>query len=571
MSITKAREIIEKPGCGITVGVVLVLAFILSMVFNRAPSASQREHDEEGATLATVGSTRITDGQFRQATNNLLEQRSMFGSGASLVAQTKAEVISGLVEQALRVQLLMDKGANVSDEQIMKAAEGEIDSEFERQRIQLMMQGQVKPEDLDKEFEKRLGMPVAEAKKRSLENLRQALKDSGKRAQIVRELATALLTQIEENSIQVNDEDVRKAQSTYVLKPIQITGAGAKSKAEAALKEIKGGLAFDQAMDRYSKYPVEKGKAEHEARQRLQLASIQANPAMKALENLKPGELSEVIGSDENATIYQLEKVEPLAAAEYDKNKAGYRQSYVQTLASARLAQQVDELKSKVQWQSEGHKLLFEVWNASVDAKLDSQSKLAKLKELAKASYAAMNSGTGGDAAADAAFLAISSIWQQGKDADRKELAAERKAVWQQMIEREGDIALALDLATTMIEEKSPEAATMLLNAAQMNQQFEAANQSYYNEILAKLNEAKTAKLVTEEQEREIQVELERWRKGKAEEERMKAEAAKAQEELEKKDKAAQEEARKREGEEKKKNAPPSSPSAPPAPATTGR
>ena len=542
MSITKAREIIEKPGCGLTVGIVLVLVFAIGFILQGQFGAQQAAQQEAGARtpIATIGDFVVLDEAVRMQEAFSREQFAMFRGNPNPVQESeiKAQALAEVVQKGLRLQLGKDKGIQPSDADIKKTVDMQVETDFMR----MAQQSGIPPQQFEQRFKEQTGLTLAEAKKKELEARAERLAtDPDFKSDMASLAIDPLLKAAEAKKIKATDADVLKSNATLYLKPIQIDpaeGTTPKQKADKVLAEIRAGLSFEAAMDKYSDYAVAAGKKKSTAESQLSMQSVLLDERLAPLKDLKPGQVSSVVDVGSVALIYKLVKVENLAKKEFDKNKKMYTDRYVNTLASKSIGEQIEKLYGRIKWESEGYKLLFEAARTARDPKLTPTAMKARFKKIAADASQPVDE-IGQDAADAARLFAGSMYWQSATPAEKQAMRKERIAMLREVAE--GEIDLMLELIDLLIAEKDPDAGTFVLSAVQTNQDFDDASTANIKKITERFAKAKAAKLVTPEDAKSIQDQLDLWKKEKqqddldkkkqAEEDRKLQEAEKKQQE----------------------------------------
>lgn len=575
MSISKTRNFIEKSGCGLAVGIVLVLVLALTFVFQGGPAMQQDDPASRGVPIAKIGDYSITDFEIASA----VEQRQRSYQTAVPPIQEAfdtAEALSESVRRGLTYHLAKQKGINPSDEQIIDSIKGQIMSDV---RMQLMSTGAL-PFDADENkfreaYRKQTGQDFDEAIEKDLANIRERMEIPQVRATLAASAAGPLLHTAIQNSLNPTDEEVRKAQGTLVTKSILFKAdPNAQKQAEDVLKQIKGGLSFETAMDRYSTVTPPKMQRKSQVTENLPAFTVMTTDAYTSLREMKPGTVSDVIPTFEGPKIYKIVSFKEMPKAEYEKGKANFKQQYVSTMAATELSKQLDAAADKIQWESDGYRLMHEYTTVVRDRELSQAEKSAKIQAIHKqAKEVEASDDIGQNVAALVRYATLEDMWREATATEKTALRDERIEVLKAAFERAPDITLAFELSDLLAEKKEKEAGTFLALAAESNQDFEPQNQGYFTQIASKLQKLKGQGLITPEDEERVKQEQARWREGKLAYDKDLAE----QKELERKE---AEEAKRLEAEEKKKQAEaekakktppaPGNNAAPKKPATTG-
>lgn len=541
MSINRTREIIEKPGCGLTIGIILVAVFAIGFFLFGQRGQNQSQEEGQKPVVAMIGEYTV----FEDALRNAVESNAQKEDSMLKTATDRATALRQYVEKGLRILLARDRNIRASDDQVMKAAE----SVTELKRTILRFRG-LTDDQINSLYKSRTGKTFDELKREDLDNVKKRLGNPAVRLEFEAEAVAPLLREAVGKGLPVKDEAVRKANDALVFKGISIEpkkGVSAKRGAGQVLAQIQGGMTFEAAMDKYSARPAEKGKKKSEAQDEQTRLAISNNTILKPIGDLKPGQTTGVIESGQSAYIFKLVKIKKLSEKDYKLNKDRYRSEYVRPLADKEVEKLLEQAARRVQWKSEGYRLLYETQAAtSGNASKDAQKKA--LKKIADES-AGVGEDVGMDAARDARLIAVEKLWELSSPAERTKLRPLRIEVLQEAAG--GDIDLTLQLVGLLMEEKNKSVGQYLLEAAQTNQDFQQTNVDNNKKIVDAVAKAKKANLLSPDQEKEIQQVLDQWKKDKAAEEEQKRKDAAEEERLRKADEKARKAAEQKKGQTK--------------------
>jgi acid phosphatase family membrane protein YuiD len=540
---------------------------------------SSRQHGPEQAqsrTAFTVAGTPVPAEIVSQGVDAQLQgQMRQFGAMADMLgptfeAGTYARVLNGLIDQAAYLPLAKKNGVDLGDAALLKAAERQLDEEAAAQREQAEMTGQLKKGATDKDWDdflkKNVGKTFAEIRQMRLDGVRKALADASQRDSAMISLARPALEQQLASKMNVSDEQLRKSFENVTYKRVLLkTGVPGKTpdeRAQAALKEIQGGLKFETAIDRYSNELPTPGKKLSETTNTASGSALATDPQFKALADLKAGQVSGVVDVPEGKAIYKVVSRTPNVPKDFETKKEDYRRKAVADLVKADVDRQLKELKASgnlVQFSAPGYRALYEYSLMTGDNPMAPVADLAKAQQIYNQAKQAVQKNEGYDAraAALAQYAALDSMYNAA-GSNKESLRQARIDTTLALLETSESHKLRMDLVELYVEAKQNQpAAEQLLTAARNNTSFDETGQRRSQEIGAKRQELKSKGILSAEQERMILDEERRWQKDKAETDRLAAEQKRMEEELRKQAEA-----------EAKKNAA-TKPGTTPAPGTT--
>ena len=512
------------------VSIVIAIVFIVGIfAIGGGGRGSQPTPSEIDQTpIAQVGDYPITIGRLTSAVREGVQTRVQQGMEPSAVleAQLLAEELYFDVHRGLQLQLARERGLRVTDELILREIENDMERQIEQARFQMIINGQLKPDSSEKDFQdafqKQAGVDTATYKKRQLDAAREVLKDEQRRAILAASAVPAALIESYTKKLNPTDDEVKKSLATLQVQKIVLKDRGTKDPMERAkeiLAEIKGGLSFDTAINRYSEAEVFSPNQQKTSSEPLSMATVLADPTYSSLKNAKVGDVSEPIRTRDGVTIYKVTEIKNDQAKDFDKNKQMHREAYVRTLANLQVANDLQEMgkSNVVKWESEGYRLLY-AWAAlSRDQNQPPKDELIRQYEnIAKQAeaVAAKEDPLGGQQqAALAQYLAVDSIWQLLSREEREARREERVESIRKALEHGESLELLLELADLLADMKSKEAADVLLRAAKNNFDLGNFGQSTKLRIGGMITKLQTSGLLTSEQLTALIGEQERWQK----------------------------------------------------------
>jgi len=304
LSISKVHELIQNKGCVWTVSILMILSMVVGSFAMCGRADRFRGADERtnpSAVVAKVGEYEITE---RLIQTELERGGSMYGGLGNLPPnfqlQIQAGVLRGTVGNVLQLEMAKKYGIEPSDADVEKLVASQVDQEIAQMKQQYIMQQRLKPDATDAEFaamfKKEQGQDIADVKKKALDYNKELL-SSGKDMRIPAAaiaVGQPLLDAIKRN-LTLTDEELKKTYDTFEFKRITLTKGDTAAKAQKILAEIKGGLNFERAIDRYNEDTPDPKKKASEKIEPLGRVSIRGFDAYRPLESLKPGEVSEPI------------------------------------------------------------------------------------------------------------------------------------------------------------------------------------------------------------------------------------------------------------------------------------
>ncbi|MBS1724062.1 MAG: hypothetical protein JSS66_14045 [Armatimonadetes bacterium] len=429
--------------------------------------------------------------------------------------------------------LAKQRGIKVDEKVITNVFNKQFKTSLDGQKMQLVQQGKLKAGATDAEFaaefKKLTGKTPDEMHKDNLADLLAKLKtsDGPKIEKAVTGLALADSYEVTTN---VTLDQLKQEFETLNIKRLTFSDPKMKPEdkkkaADSALAEIKAGLKFDDAMARY-------GKGQPTAPIGYTRMIIGLNPALKPLLDLKPGGVSDVMDEFGSYSIYYLVDKKQNLPADFDKNKDQYLSQFKSEEVRKAVTKDLDALKkdSTLKWSNEACHIAYQVYESERNpGQLNREQKAAKMKELSDALGKLQVTDVLGQrmrilgryAAFEAYFLATPQEQQ-------KDLLEERSRVLEEVttITESTDLRLAIyDNYVRMADyEKAGDA---LLEAARNNsgtdQNSVGANSSIVSKVTAAKKDGKVSKEILEE----IDNELARWRKERAEEAKQETEKPK--------------------------------------------
>lgn len=505
--------------------------FVVTGTCKSGPPAQQFTPGQP-VVVAKVGSYAITTDEI----DTMMKQQGALTNPQD-EAMAYENVLKGIVTEALTLQLAEKSGIPLTDADLEKQAEAAIDQQLSMTKLQLVMQNKLKPTATDADFQaevqKETGVDFKTFRAQRIKAITDQIKDPATRPQMAAGLGRPILEAAIVSKLNPSEDEVKKSFEVLETKRIYVKGSDATATLNKALSEIKAGLSFEAAMNRYSNDIPSPGKTVSESTTTVSAAMMGVEPAKKALLDLKPGEVSGVIAEDQGASVYKLISVKSNLPKDYEQRKAEYKNSYAQTLARNQVDKDLADLEktTKIEWQSKGYKAIYDLRTALENHGSNEDFKKA-LQAVEQEASAANNDSVGEKVAGLANYVASNTLWSMATDAEKKAMLDSHVDAINQVLEYSESTDLRLELCTLFMQmKKGPEAARSLIEAARNNNDVSDEGQRSYNAIMSMESKLKAAGLLAQGDEKALAVELDRWRSDKADAEKAIADQKKRDEE----------------------------------------
>lgn len=319
-------------------------------------------------------------------------------------ARDLAFIARQMANRAVVADMASKRGLTVSDEDRNKARDKEVDSQILQYKYQLISSGSIKPEATEAEFaeavESTTGRSLDQWKEQIAGKFNENLQDPAIREGIDFSILSEKLLEAYKKEVKVTDDDLKKGFDTYQFKRVHAEIIDMKTgqpltpeeqdekrkKIEKALAEIKGGLAFEEAMRRYSEDPLPKGKTD-KGEQTVDLAysNLTFDASYGPLLKMKVGDVSPVIMTSTGPAIFKLYKISPKVPADFEKIKESVREGRIREVATRKLYDDSVEQMKKVVYESPLFKALVD-WSESM-SKPEYLADPAAKKKLVQAAF----------------------------------------------------------------------------------------------------------------------------------------------------------------------------------------
>ncbi len=519
MSISTTRNFIEKSGCGIVFAVVLAVvmgATFFSSCGQQDPAATTTP--EGGPAAATIGSTKLTLGQFEQQSEKALNQqqqriqamgeaaKDFEGFSSADRATFFVRAVGDLITAAVNVELANQKKIPLTDASIKAEAMKQFQAQIDAQKQSFIQQGTLKADatqaDLSAAFKSNFGMTLEELNQQQSNMYDEMLKNPEDRLLLAGGAAQQGWIDAKAKELSVSDEDLNRVFDTVRLKSIvfqEQVKQDRTAEAEKVLAEIKSGaITFEAAMEKYSSAPLQEGKKKKsENEDVLAWQFLLADKNYGPVKNLKPGEISGVIPGVDGPILYKMIKVEGNKPADFDQRKAFYRENHLKFLANNEYFTAFRASRFTIpKFENKGIELVFK-YHTLLNDPNEEQDYVGLAAEAAEASAKDPMSRR---PAAIARFLSLRRVFLRMTPEQQAPLKSAYIESLQGFLEIGENASLRMELVDLLVGQKSASAGAQLLQVANANGTFGPQGQKINQDIFAKLTELEKLNLVTSEE-----------------------------------------------------------------------
>ena len=485
--------------------------------------------------VLTVDGKPVTYGQVAGQVDTFMRQIGG-QSDPEFDFQITSSILGAVIDQQLMANMAAERGIQVEESEVMAGESERIDADIRSLRLQYVSQGELKESateaEFQKHFEETTGQTTAEYKQQRLDQIEEQLKDPAFRRAIFDNYAMQELQKSFFDSATATEEEVRRSYQNLMLLRITFDNQDKSLEertveANQALAELKAGRDFLAVQKKYMKNPITEPA-------QFRVTDVEANPALKPLASLKPGQYSAVITEFGIPNIYKLVEIKSDAPDDLSTNLSVYSETVRREKANKALQEAVDKARkgAKVVWKSKGYGNIYEVSQLRLHEGMTEAQAKERLIAIMKDDLPPTDDPAGPRPFVIARYAAMRQLDPQLTADERKEHLQSFADVVVATLDHYESASLRLQLVDLHLElGQNEEAAQQLLTAAENNSGFEPANADNFSLINAKLSAMEAAEKISDEDALAIRDVLVRWNeeKNKAEEE-----AKKAQEELEK-------------------------------------
>lgn len=530
MSITSARNFIEKSGCGVITAVLLAAIMGMSLASGQCNRAQQAEPTDQsqGPVVVKVGEMSITAGALDAIAQDDLRRReeqmaaqfqgkAFDGFNSLQKAQFFRDAMGTTIDGAVTIQMAKDKGIQLEDSALLDKFMGEVTSQISQLRNQLTQSGQLPANATEEQYLAKFkeltgGKTPEELVSYNRTRLAEQLKDPILSIPLKGQGAQMLWLDKEEASTKVSDAELDTIFDTVQLKSIVLNQAPRQNRtpdAEKILAEIKSGkISFEDAMDKYSEKPLPKDKKKHsETTDMLAWQFLLTDPNYGVVKNLKPGEVSGVIKGVDGPIIYKMiSKKSDNEPKDFATNKEFYRTNHIKFLANVKFYRELKDARDKMaKFSDEGVHALYRVYILERDPNLE-QDFLAIVEDAAKIPESNRS-------ATIARLLAGNHVWRslQGSAKTKFEDTNYIPAVVNFLAVFGPNPNLNITLVNFYAARKDAKAGEQLLAASIANSSLSDAGKAMHDQIQTKLKELQAAGVIKSDVAAQITANLAKW------------------------------------------------------------
>lgn len=531
----------EKPGCYLTATAVMVIG-IAGTSFAQCNRAKGQQDQMQGVRapepIATVGDY-VIDAVTVERTASSSVGGNLGTLPPSEQGQVLATSLTNQVREAALVEVAKQHGIAVSDSEALKAVSDQIDGTIASAKIQLQMRSHSKQLPTDAELDAEIaktGKTTAEIRKQALDDAKTALANPATRGPLIAPIAAKKLDESVAAGIKMTDDELKATYDSFEFKRILFKPAPGKSpaaEAEKVLDELKQSKdPFEKFMDRYSQDAPEPSKKLSESITTVPYSQLQQDP-MSKLKVLKPGQTSEVLSLPEGATIYKLIAIKHNVPKDFDKTKETIRTSAAKAKAAEQLSATIEKAadSATIKWTSPGYHALYDWLKASqAAAKQDkgTKDKALGIVEKEAADAAGKEDPPGHKAAILAQYLCVKALYDDAADNERKAVAQRLVPAIQAVVDETSDLSIQVELVDAYLElSDGKNGVEALKQLAQNNTNLDFSGQGIWNDVNARMLKLKTAKLLSPEDEKQLQDIQAKWKSDKADQDKTAAADAK--------------------------------------------
>lgn len=455
---------------------------------------------------------------------------------AQMQAQYLAQTVKQFVDDGLLISAARKKGINVAQSELKALFTQNLNDSIAEAKKGLVTQGKVKQgaseQEIDAAFKSVYQQTPKEIVDSRAEQLDQALADPATLPQMMAQAVRDKFNKSLSAEVKITDVDLAKLTSEYVLKGITLTDPkNPNADTSAKAKEIKAALAsgtsFEAAMEKYSTTPAppdgkrKKSDVSFPAR----VSTLEQNPMYAPLLKLTVGDVSEPIKIGSTEQIFKLVRIDKMKADMFAKQKEDLRKQLINDKV-AKMVQdaQIAEAKAGiVKWSGIGLEQIYTFARLAMEPEFfnDRAKYKAELQKLVDSPAADGKDPDQYRASILAHYAAIEALNSTATEEEKKKLAPQRLEMISQVLNVADGPELHLTMAEIHASTKNKAAGQALFEAAKRLRDPGFAGQSVFGDISTRMVKYKAQNLVSSEDEKNIQTELDRWTTDKREYDKM--------------------------------------------------
>lgn len=527
---------------------------------NRPDLSPEFRRMDPGSIIAKVGSYEITE---RLVSEEMKRGSAMYGGldqlPPSFQLQLQAGVLRSSIGNILQIEMAKKYGIEASDQDIENVVAQNIDSEIANVKQQFISSGKLKADATEAQFaelfKKELGRDISQVKKDALtQNAEMLRTGSDLRIPIAALAISEPLMNAIKKEVKLSDDELKKSYDSLQFKRITLSKGDPMATAKKVEAELKGGLSFEQAIDRYSESPADPKQKASEKVEPLSRVILRGFDAYKPLENLKTGEVSAPIAIGQSVNIFKLVGIKSELPKDFEAKKDTYRESQATSLAAGKLQSDLQEAQktAKVEWKVKVYEWLYNYGRLTAE-NLPLEERQQMETQILDESLKAATEGEADQAklASLLSYVTFESIYGRASAAEKAKLDEKKIQVYEAYLMDNEDTAMRLELVKVYQKQKDgPAFNSQLAAAANANLGgTDPQAQGLYSEINKLVREGEESKLLTAEQVTELKKIQQTWVEQKTEQDKIDADLKKQEEEAKKaaeaEEKKAKEEAAK--------------------------
>lgn len=558
MSIDRLTKFIQKYGQWVF-GLMLV-AFAVAFIStgNKCNGPGQNGGDlnkNEGPVVAHLGKVNATSLEIDQIANGETQSSGSIPS-PDLLAQAYGSAIANVLDHVYGLALANSKGIAMDDQEVEEAIPSLWNQQLDTFRQQLTEAGKLPPNATQADFEKSFeanasminqsftpGMTLDQARQSYTDSFNAAFNEPSKRELIRSETATHELLEKYGALATPTDDEVKNSFGDYKVLRLAVLdkpGVKAQDVANQALAAIKGGMKFEDAINKYSNDKPMAGKSLTDPID-VGTFELQYMSIYRPLLDLKEGDVSNVLTmADGSYAVFKVVKFTPNVPPDFEAKKGQVITTMAQSAAQAQMGQDIQNLKKSgaLQWNSAAYEAMNEYQDASVEGPEKKDADLKKAQQDGKA--AIQSDALNSHVAALAYYIASKTLYDSAKGDDKKQYAPERIASMEALLQTQDDADTRMQLLELYVAAgRTSDAVDQLIDASKIIPGYSEQALGTYENILARYNKLDAAGSIPADKKKLIESGLQDWRNTMIEEQQTRLASIKAQEDLEKQNEAA--------------------------------
>ncbi len=533
MSISKFQERFLGKGCGVAITIGMALVF-LGLGFQRCSGGGQtsdQEDQQQAQTIVTVGGKKGVTLSDLSSIQSAMMQNSTQDLSYSTMVRIRAEALSRSIDTAAMLYIADENHIVIDDKAVVDAEAVSAQEQIQTAEQQLATSKKLKnptPAQLSNLFQSQYHLSPTQAIGRISDNVQQKLNDPQNRPQTIAEAVPMIVEQAFVKKAAVSDDQLKANYDTYTVKRIFISAKSNANVDEAIGKveaDLKGGMSFENAMDKYSNDPRPPGKKVSDSSTTIPAQFIQFEPGYEVLKGQKAGFVSAPLSIPGGKAILKITQVSENLPKDFATNIAKYRTDAAKSQGDADLQKQLQQVIASpdTKWNIQGYKALYDVNKAILGGTMPPSPKaLQALVDEAKA--AQTGGGSGESAANDAYFLAADALYNS-PGADKAKLADLRIDAIKAALQSNEDFDLRMELVDLYVKKKDGlDAIDQLTAAATANTSYDVLGQRHFGDLSAKRAELIKDGLAKEADFKNLDAAQTSWKKGKQDQDKEAAE-----------------------------------------------